>query len=134
MRGIIVVDASAVLEALLDADRHPWITEAVADEACRLLVPHLCDVEVVSALRRVTGRAGTPELAESVLRVYLALPLERLPHLPLLERILELRDNFSAYDAAYVALAEATEAPLYTADARLARAIGEHTEVDVVEV
>lgn len=134
MRGIIVVDASAVLEALLDADRHPWITEAVADEACRILVPHLCDVEVVSALRRVTGRAGTPVLAESFLRVYSALPLERFPHLPLLERILGLRDNFSAYDAAYVALAEAAEAPLYTADARLGRAVGEHTGVVVVEV
>ena len=62
------------------------------------------------------------------------LPIERLNHHPFLERIFEMRDNFSAYNAAYVAVAEAFEAPLYTTDERLARAVREHTGVEVAEV
>jgi predicted nucleic acid-binding protein len=64
----------------------------------------------------------------------LELPLRRLDHTPLLDRAFALRDNFSAYDAVYVALAEGLAAPLVTADARLARAVRTWTEVEVVEV
>ena len=109
--------------------------DLVAHEEREVLVPHVCDLEVVSALRAITRRgAAKAEETEAVLRVYSALPLERLGHLPMLSRIFELRDNFSPYDAAYAVLAESFEAPLYTADSGLARATRAHTGVEVVEI
>jgi predicted nucleic acid-binding protein len=74
------------------------------------------------------------EGALETLARYRELPLERVAHESLLDRVLGLRDNFSAYDATYVALAESVGVTLHTADHRLARAVREHTEVVVVEV
>ena len=131
----VVVDASALAAFLFDEERHPGVATIIGDEECEVFVPYLCDVEVVSALRsaiarRLVDAAGAME----VLDTYQGFPLERVPHLSLLSRVVALRENFSAYDATYVALAEATGAPLHTADHRLARAVREHTEVEVVEV
>lgn len=87
-------------------------------------VPELCDIEFASALRHLLRRRGiTPARADAAIDDYLDLPLTRHAHAPLLSRILELRDLLSAYDATYVALAEALNAPLLTGDLRLARAI-----------
>lgn len=88
-----------------------------------LHTPALCDVEVASALRRLL-RSGSLDDARAAEAIddYLALPLERHGHEALLSRVLELRENFSAYDATYVALAERLGASLLTADAALARA------------
>jgi predicted nucleic acid-binding protein len=72
--------------------------------------------------------------AQEALERYRGLSLERVGHELLLDRVLSLRNNFTAYDATYVALAEVLGAPLHTADLRLARAVREHTEVEVVEV
>ena len=111
------------------------MAEIVEDEVCEILVPHVCDIEVASALRGIVRRRMTgADRARAALRHYLGLPLERLSHLPFLDRVFEMRDNFSAYDAVYVALADAFEAPLYTADKRLARAVREHTGVQAEEV
>jgi len=77
------------------------------------------------------GRLSVPRAAEAV-SDYRSLPLSRHRHEPLLERILELRDNFSVYDACYVALAEAIEATLVTADRRLATTVREHLSIAVV--
>lgn len=90
-------------------------------------MPSLCDLEVVSALRRLLRRrAVTIRDAAEALVTYLSFPLVRHDHVALLPRVLELRDNFTAYDAAYVVLAEQLEAPLLTADERLARAVRRH--------
>lgn len=96
-------------------------------------VPALCDVEVVAALRRArrTRRIDDGRLHEA-LGDYLALALTRHGHEPLLERILALRENFSAYDAAYVTLAEQLGAELLTADRPLARAARTHLRLTVI--
>lgn len=96
-------------------------------------MPALCDVEVVAGLRHaLLRRALSDQRAEDALLDYLDLPLVRHGHQRLLERVLELRRNFSAYDATYVALAEQLPGDLLTADARLTRAVRTHMELRVL--
>jgi predicted nucleic acid-binding protein len=97
-------------------------------------VPALCDVEVASALRRLS-LSGTlsAERRDQALTDYLDLPLTRHGHQSLLPRVLELGANLSAYDAAYAALAETLMAELVTADDKLRRAIAAHTAVPLVQ-
>lgn len=106
----------------------------VEDPAADLHVPAVCDVEVTSALRRlVLGRRVSPRRAQDALAAYLDLPVLRHAHEPLLLRVLQLRDNFGAYDATYVALAELLGARLMTADQGLARAARSQTQLIVLE-
>ena len=125
---MIVLDASAAVLALLnDGDaRAVLATEPVA-------CPHLADAEVARALRAqvLQGRVEVAT-ATRALDVWSRLGLERVSAVGLLDRVWDLRDNLSAYDATYVALAEALEAPLVTADARLARAPGPRCTITVV--
>ena len=129
---MIVVDASVIAEALLtddeDGDR---LRERLRGE--RLVAPELIDVEVVSTLRRA-ARAGRLDARRSTqaLADLASLPLQRVPHLPLLGRVWELRDNLSAYDACYVALAEVLDTVFLTADGRVKRAPGIRCEVTVL--
>jgi predicted nucleic acid-binding protein len=129
---VIVVDASVLAPALADdgadGDR---ARERLRGE--QLSAPELIDLEVVSTLRRA-ARAGRLDGKRSTqaLGDLAALPLRRIPHLPLLPRVWALRDNLSAYDAAYVALAEALDALLLTADGPLERAAGVRCEVEVL--
>jgi predicted nucleic acid-binding protein len=98
-----------------------------------LAAPHIVDLEVTNALRRQV-RAEQLDEAEAhraVARLR-RLPLRRFPHVLLLRRCWELRDNVTPYDAAYVALAEALGVPLLTADSRLAKATGIRCEVELV--
>lgn len=122
---MIVLDASAVVELLLNTDTGARVARRIADPRLSLHAPHLVDLEVAQALRRYTA-AGTLEgaRAEHALARLLELDLERWSHEPLLGRIWDLRANLTAYDAAYVALAEVLDAPLLTLDARLAAAPG----------
>jgi predicted nucleic acid-binding protein len=100
-----------------------------------LHVPAVCDVEVASVLRRaLLARRLTAERAAAALDDYLDLPLSRHHHAASLPRMLALRDNFSAYDATYVALAERLDAILVTGDAPLARAVRAHLDLEVVGV
>lgn len=87
-------------------------------------VPEVCDLEVASHLRTLVrrGAADAAQMSEYLI-AYLGLPLRRYSHTLLLQRILQLRHNFTPYDASYVALAEALELPLLTGDKRLARAV-----------
>ena len=95
-------------------------------------VPALCDVEVTAALRRgIAEKLVSLSRAEEALEDYLDLPLTRHGHQSLLSRVLQLRSNFSAYDATYVALAESLGAELLTADMPLLRAVETHTKISV---
>ncbi len=130
---MIVVDASALLEALLRTPAAPAVENRLFDPRESLHAPHLIDLEVAQVLRRYAaageiaadrGREALDDLA--------ALTLRRYPHEFLLPRVWELRRNLTAYDAAYVALAEALDAPLLTCDRRLAAAAGHRARVEVV--
>jgi predicted nucleic acid-binding protein len=135
---MLVVDASAVVELLLARSAAGDVAHHVADHGYELHAPELLDIEVLSAVRRAValGHASIERGGEAVADL-LDLPIARYPHEILVERAWALRDNFSAYDAAYLALAEAVAeggVPLLTADGRLARAAGEHTDVAVLLV
>jgi predicted nucleic acid-binding protein len=130
---MIVLDASALVELLLGTEAGRTIASRIADPTLGLHAPHLADVEVAQALRRYVREgeldAGSAVSALAELR---ALDLERHAHEPLLDRVWALRENVTAYDAVYVALAEALEAPLVTCDGRLARAPGLGARVEFV--
>jgi predicted nucleic acid-binding protein len=120
---VIVLDASALVELLLVSKRGRRIGERIFGTGETLHAPELIDVEVAQVLRRFARDATlSVARAEEALADLGQLRLERYPHLPLLGRAWELRENLTAYDAVYVALAELLEAPLLTCDAALARA------------
>jgi predicted nucleic acid-binding protein len=130
---VIVVDASAVLEMLLGTTTGREVAERIADPALGLHAPHLIDVEVAQALRRyVRGREIDEDSAALALEDLRDLDMERHPHEPFLDRVWALRENLTAYDAVYVALAEALDASLLTCDARIGRAPGMRRRVEVV--
>ena len=97
-----------------------------------LHVPHLFDVEVLHALRRLTlGGLVSESRSRRALKALSDMRVTRYPHTPLVARIWELGGNLTAYDAAYVALAEALDAPLVTTDGRLAQAAGHRARVEL---
>jgi predicted nucleic acid-binding protein len=117
---MIVLDASVVVEVLRNSVLGDSIMRDLAGRSDSFIVPHLLDVEVTSALRSlVAGRRFDSHRSEEFLAGLAALPAERFSHIPLLDRIWELRHNFTSYDAAYIALAEATGSVLYTCDDKL---------------
>ena len=130
---MIVLDASALVELLLETSSGHRVAGLIADPAIALHVPHLADIEVAQALRRYArdGDIGTTD-AETAITVLHTLDLQRHAHEPLLDRVWELRHNMSAYDAAYVALAEVLDARLITCDGRLARAPGSRARIELV--
>jgi predicted nucleic acid-binding protein len=98
-----------------------------------LHAPHLLDVEVAQALRHYTARDEiSAARGLSLIDLLGRLPITRYPHDSLLDRMWSLRHNLTAYDAAYVALAEALDARLVTADERLAAAPGNRARIEVV--
>jgi len=130
---VIVLDASALVELLLGSERGQAIARLIAEPSLSLHVPHLADVEVAQALRRFVRDGDLdPDLAVSVLEDLRSLDLERHGHEALLERVWALRQNLTAYDAVYVALAEALDARLLTCDGRLARSPAVAGRVDLV--
>lgn len=119
-----------MVEYLLRTESSDSVRVVIQDSDTDLHIPALCDVEVAAALRRgITEKLVSLPRAEQALEDYLDLPLTRHGHRALLTRVLELRSNFSAYDAAYVALAENLEAQLLTGDGGLRRAVGAHTRI-----
>ena len=125
---MIVVDASAALAGLLNAGP---ARRVLADE--QLHAPHLIDSEVANALRGACAAARmNADAGWAALDAWRRLGMTRYPAHSLLDRIWELRDNLSAYDATYVALAELLECSLLTADTRLGRAPGIGCPITVV--
>ena len=129
---MIVVDASVIVEMLLRVPGSERL-QARLSKPKRLCAPALLDVEVAQALRRYAATGELPaERGRGAIELLRDFPIVRYGHGPLLARVWQLRANLTAYDATYVALAEALRAPLLTADARLAKAPGHGARVEVV--
>jgi predicted nucleic acid-binding protein len=130
---VIVVDASAVLEVLLQTPAAARIEARLFAVGETLHVPHLLDLEVVHVLRRYEALGVlTAHRAQEALEDLTAWPLRRYPHELFLGRIWALRHNLTAYDAAYVALAEVLGVPLVTCDTRLAASVGHQATIERV--
>lgn len=130
---MIVIDASVLANAIGDDQEDGERARDVLREHGDVSAPDLVDVETVAVLRRrwLSGSLTAGRFADGV-RDLERLAFDRYPTRRLLWRAFELRDNVSVYDATYVALAEALDCPLLTADRRLARAAGIRCEVHVV--
>jgi predicted nucleic acid-binding protein len=130
---VIVLDASVMVDLLtMEAPETAHIRARLLSEP-RVHVPHLVDAEVTNALRGLVLRDRLAAArARRAIRRFAVLPLTRWPQTPLLSRVLALRDHLSAYDATYVALAEAMGATLLTRDARMAKAGGHRARIEVV--
>ena len=130
---MIIVDASVVVDALVSSHSLGDRCRDRLASATQLNAPHLIDIEVTHALRRLVGRGLLDEgVASHALGQLGELPINRFPHEPFLGRIWQLRHQMTAYDAAYVAVAEAADAPLLTLDGRLAGAHGVACDIEVV--
>lgn len=129
---MIVVDASAMLEVLLRTPAAGAV-EARLFGGETLHAPHLLDLEVAQVIRRYErGGDLTARRGREALEDFGGFRIERYPHFPFLMRVWSLRANATAYDACYLALAEALDAPLLTRDGRLASVPGHSAKVEVV--
>jgi predicted nucleic acid-binding protein len=130
---LIVLDASALLDLLLGTTSGWRLAERIRPFEISLHAPHLIDIEVTQAVRKyVLSGSVSAERGRLALRHLADLDLERYPHTPLLPRIWALRENLTAYDAAYVALAEVLDATLLTSDRCLAAAPGILADVELI--
>jgi predicted nucleic acid-binding protein len=130
---LIVVDASALIDLLLESEARNRLEQRLLSGEESLHAPHMVDLEVTHTLRRLVLTRVLPSVrAEVALTDMANLRIDRYPHVELVPRIWELRDTLTAYDGAYVALAEALEAPLVTRDARLARSSGHRARIEMI--
>ncbi len=129
----MVLDASGVVELLLNTDSGRRLSARLLAETEGVHVPHLIDAEIAQVLRRfvlrglLDARSGA-----AALRRWQDFDVDRYPHEPLLDRVWELRANVTAYDATYLALAEALSMVFVTGDRRLARVPGARTAIELV--
>jgi predicted nucleic acid-binding protein len=130
---VIVVDASALLEFLLQTSLGSKVEARLFRDQDEFHVPHLADVEVTQGLRRLvrTGEVS-PDRATDAIVDLADLDLHRHPHIDLVMRAWKLRENVTAYDAMYIALAEALDAPIVTCDAPLAKSPGHRAPIEVI--
>jgi predicted nucleic acid-binding protein len=130
---VIVLDASAVVELLLNTAGGRRVATRIADPEVTLHAPHLLAAEVIQVLRRyVADGSIAAAVAEAALQDLVELGVALYGHEPFLPRVWELRSNVTAYDGLYVALAEVLDAPLVTFDRRLARAPGSRAVVELL--
>jgi predicted nucleic acid-binding protein len=127
----LVVDASAIAAALVDGGQAgEWVTSRIRGE--RLVAPHLMPVEVANVLRRAElAGAVSADVSALAHDDLMHLPVDLAPYAPFAARIWELRTSMTAYDAWYVSMAEAIDAPLVTIDRRLASAHGAECRIEV---
>jgi len=129
---VIVPDASVILELLLRTRNAARLEDRLFGHNETLHAPHLLDIEVAQVLRRYGARGElSPARGQEALDVLARFPIARYAHQPLLSRVWALRANLTAYDAAYVALAEGLGATLLTRDARLAKAPGHRAAIEL---
>jgi predicted nucleic acid-binding protein len=130
---VLVTDASAVIELLLRTPAALAVEHRLFADGETLHAPHLLDVEVAQVLRRYAAAGGLDAArGRTSLQTLADLPIRRYPHDLLLPRVWALRHNVTAYDAVYLALAEALDAVLLTRDRRLAGASGHQARVELV--
>jgi len=131
---VIVADASALLEFLLQTPLGTRVETRLFRDGDELHSPHLVDVEVTQGLRRLV-RSGevSPDRAVEAIADLVEIDLHRHTHFDLLTRAWKLRENITAFDAIYVALAEALDATVVTCDTKLAKAPGHRVRIEVVE-
>ena len=130
---MIVVDASAFVELLLGTSPGAAAARRIVASGAAPNAPHLLDLEVAQVLRRAVARRDiTAERGREALETLADSPIRRYAHDDLLPRIWGLRNSLSAYDAAYVALAEVLDVPLLTRDARLANSSGHRARIELV--
>ena len=130
---MIVLDASAVIELLLNTEGGSRVRDRIADPSESLHAPHLLSVEVAQVLRRyVASRSIGVEMARAALEDLADLDIVRYAHEPFLGRVWELRDHVTAYDAVYLALAEILDCPLVTFDSRLSASPGHVALVELL--
>ena len=130
---MIVVDASALLEFLLQTRLGTSVEARLFRDRDEFHAPHLADVEVTQALRRLvrSGEVSHARAADAMTDLT-DFDLHRHPHVDLLTRAWKLRENVTVYDAMYIALAEALDAPMVTCDAPLGRAPGHRARIEVI--
>lgn len=131
---MIVIDASAAIELMLRTELGEKVEARALAPQERLYAPHLLDLEVAQVLRRLTQlKEITAARAQEALDDYAGLLVERAAHRDLLPRVWQLRDSMTAYDGAYIALAEALDAPLLTCDGKLARSHGHRAMIELLQ-
>jgi predicted nucleic acid-binding protein len=128
---VIVLDASAAIDWLLQTPVGQQIEKRIYSRSESLHAPHLLDLEIAQVLRRlVRENLISPQRAEQALEDFLNMRITRYPHSILLPRIWRLRNNLSAYDAAYVVLAEKLNAPLISRNSRLSSSSGHVARIE----
>ncbi len=132
--NLIVVDAAVVVDFLVDVSpQAPAVRARLACEPAQWAAPELMDAEVAHVLRRQVVRGEVSSATAGLaLADLISLPVRRYPHLPILARAFELRHNATLYDALYLALAEALDAPLLTRDAALVGVPGVGAAVELI--
>lgn len=130
MTDRIVLDASAVVAVIAEETIRPGLLKRVVQ--AEAYAPELIMLEVIQTLRRRVRRQElSPDIAEGAVNQLADLPVIHVPHRPFIRRIWELRHSVTAYDAAYVALAEELDVPIVTADAKLSRSNGHKASIEV---
>lgn len=129
---MIVLDASAAIDWLIQSPAGHRIGQRIRTQNETIHVPHLFDIELLQVLKRLAWQGViSDQRADLALEDLLNLRFVRYPHFFLLSRVWQLRQNFTAYDAAYVALSERLNAPLITRDARLSAASGHVARIEL---
>jgi predicted nucleic acid-binding protein len=130
---VIVLDASALVEVILRTPIGSAIEQRIVASAETLHAPHLIDIETTHVLRRYVAKGSIDaKRGREAIDDVASLSLRRYGHAGLLPRVWEMRNNLTAYDAVYVALAQVLNAPLLTCDRRLAAAVGHRAQIETM--
>ena len=129
---MIVIDASVILHALIEIRDNSEI-QRLLESSGGVIAPHIIDAEVINGIRKnLRLKTISPERANFAIGDLQNMPIDRKSTKEFNQRIWELRDNFTPYDATYLALAESYGAQLFTRDQKLASAVKAHTKVTLV--
>ena len=130
---MIVIDASVLYEAIIETPYSAAIVDRIFSDDETLHAPHLVDLEIVNTLRRYVLKGELSERSASqAMEDFASIPLKRHTHTGLIPRIWQLRNNLTAYDAAYIALAEMLNVPLITRDTAFASSTGHNVHVELI--